>query len=490
MINWSQTTNLLNLTPETISTRKQVYVTCERCGKTRLQFYNVAGRKEQHICMSCRKTGKIDYPEINLKKTKELGTGKIQVGKKVVAICQTCKAEIIIKFTRSRFPNFRCGSCKIKEKWFKGEYQPKVHIFSDRERMLIGAKARDNWRSEEYREKWSKTRLGTREKRSAISKELWKRPDFQAKMRVNDSYQQQVLFSLLSDLGIKFYKEGQPECFYGPWPFDCRIDPQPGINLEKTLLIEVQGNYFHSKPEKISRDKAKATYIKRYHPEVQVKYIWEHEFNAAGRVRSLLEYWLGKSQPVIDVKFDLITLDRIEAKVAELFVSKYHYSGKIGRSGINLGFYYMGELCGLAIFCYPVRQEIATKQGLAYKDVLELSRFCIHPKYQVKNLASNLIARAIKYIRTQQPQIKLLVSFADSTYNHTGVIYKASNWKLDGMVASDYWYKDSDGYVCHKKTLWNHAKKMSMTESQYCEKYGFTKILGKEKYRYVFVITS
>jgi len=79
-----------------------------------------------------------------------------------------------------------------------------------------------------------------------------------------------------------------------------------------------------------------------------------------------------------------------------------------------------------------------------------------------------------------------LVSFADTTFNHVGTIYKASNWRLDGEVAPDYWYKDNDGYMCHKKTLWNKASKMCMTESEYCAKYGFVKIRGEKKFRYIY----
>ena len=79
-----------------------------------------------------------------------------------------------------------------------------------------------------------------------------------------------------------------------------------------------------------------------------------------------------------------------------------------------------------------------------------------------------------------------MVSFADTTHNHYGTIYKASNWKLNGEVAPDYWYIDKDKYVCHKKTLWNHAKKMSMSESEYCVKHGYSKILGNKKFRFIF----
>lgn len=80
---------------------------------------------------------------------------------------------------------------------------------------------------------------------------------------------------------------------------------------------------------------------------------------------------------------------------------------------------------------------------------------------------------------------KCLLTFADATYGHVGTIYKAANWKLDGIIDPDYFYIDNNGYVMHKRTLWGHAKKMNMSESEYCGKYGYIKKYGKEKYRYL-----
>jgi hypothetical protein len=108
----------------------------------------------------------------------------------------------------------------------------------------------------------------------------------------------------------------------------------------------------------------------------------------------------------------------------------------------------------------------------------------VHPKYQKKNLLSWFLARCEKIIKAQRPEIICLVSFADSTYNHTGAVYKASNWTLSRVVEPNYWYVDSGGWVMHKKTLWNHAKSLALTESEYAEKNGFTKVWGKEKYKF------
>ena len=314
--------------------------------------------------------------------------------------------------------------------------------------------------------------------------------DKMAIVRLNQpktSHQQKILYSLLNDLNIEFSDDSSILSKIGYYTFDCRIDPQPNINIKKSILIEVQGDYWHNRPNTIAKDKSKSTYLKTYFSEYDLKYLWEHEFDNKDRVINLIRYWVGLPIPnKIEFSFKDVVMKVVNSQEAEYFIAKYHYAGRIGRSGINLGFYLGDELIAVIIFCYPMRSETAVKQGCCYREILELTRLAIHPQYQVKNLASFIIGLSIRHIRDNNSQVKKLVSFSDLTYNHSGMIYRASNWRFDGEVNPGYWYADDNGYICHKKTLWDKAKKMSMTESEYCEKYKYVKIHGDKKFRYVF----
>jgi hypothetical protein len=84
-----------------------------------------------------------------------------------------------------------------------------------------------------------------------------------------------------------------------------------------------------------------------------------------------------------------------------------------------------------------------------------------------------------------KPLIKKIITFADTTYGHEGTIYKAANWTLIGQVKPDYWYVDEHGNRFHKKTIWDHASKMSQNEEEYANLYGLNKIVGGMKHRYV-----
>jgi len=279
---------------------------------------------------------------------------------------------------------------------------------------------------------------------------------------------------LLTSLGVSYVTEKA----VGPWNFDIFVEAA-------NLLIEVQGDYWHNRKERILKDANKSTYIINNFPQYQLKYIWEHECLTEGSVLAKLKYWLGLDR-VEQVDYELKQASVkpvLDAKQADTFLYNWHYQHH-GRHGLDLGGYLGNELICLSRFTSPSRAEIATSLGYTQKQVLELARLVVHPKYQKKNLLSWFLARCERYIRQTRLEIEYLVSFADSTHNHTGAVYKASNWELNRVVEPNYWYVDTNGWVMHKRTLWSHAKKMCTGEVEYAQKNGFTKVWGKEKYKF------
>ena len=68
---------------------------------------------------------------------------------------------------------------------------------------------------------------------------------------------------------------------------------------------------------------------------------------------------------------------------------------------------------------------------------LELRRLAISPDAP-KFTATWIIAKMVKDIKKQFPDVTRLVSYQD-TEVHTGTIYKAANWKLDSVSKLQDW---------------------------------------------------
>jgi transposase len=345
-------------------------------------------------------------------------------------------------------------------------------------RLLLSDKSKSLWADPEYRQK-----------QIEIQREVWRKPEMLAKlaqMRANQprvSSLQTTLYSILDDLGVKYFREYDDkncdkECIIGPYVFDCVI-PRPG---KTDLLVECQGDYWHSQERHIRSDRGKATYISANFPGYELKYLWEHEFKEHNRIIETIKYWLGITKLELrDFEFDQVSIKPAAAPEYKLLLSKYHYLANAGRGGIAFGAFIGDQLIAICVFSPLVRQNIEL-EGLKWSEIKELSRLCIDPRYQKKNFASWFVSRATKLL---SKDIKAIISYCDTTFNHDGAIYKALNYTQDKVVRPDYWYTNQEGWVMHKKTLYNHASKMGMIENDYAEAFGYKRVYGTDKLRFV-----
>lgn len=328
-----------------------------------------------------------------------------------------------------------------------------------------------------------------RKKLSESSKKLWRDGKYrivQATHRAKQSWAvsslQSILYSILDDLGVIYFREytdrpNDPETVIGPYNFDCAI-PRAG---RPTLLIECHGDYWHSLGKAMVKDVQKQAYITNNFANVyELKCIWEHEFKCRDKVFELVKYWLGiTSIEHVDFAFGEVSIALVNVKTSNTLLNKYHYLSGCGRGGIIYGAYYKDELIAVCAFSTLVRQNLPYDG----QSTRELSRFCVHPKFQKPNFGSWMISRCIKLLPSH---ITTVVSYCDTTFNHDGALYKACNFALDGTVSPDYWYVNDAKWVMHKKTLYQHACKMSMTEREYATLHNYVRVYGTEKLRFIF----
>jgi very-short-patch-repair endonuclease len=294
--------------------------------------------------------------------------------------------------------------------------------------------------------------------------------EMRAAQRSKPSILEDIVASVLSGYGVSFVRQYS----LGYYIYDFLI---PSHNL----IIEVNGEYWHKDTGSV--DSAKASYAGNNGHIV--KCIWENEFSELGKVDNIIKEWLGIKEPEqINFCFNDVCIGVISNLDARKFLGRYHYLPAISKFGVHYGAFLNGCLIACVTFSYVVRQQTAVRLFLSNKQVREVSRFCIASAYHKKNFASWFLCRAVKEYSKSNVDIICLVSFSDSTL-HNGTLYKAANWEHDGSTDETYMYRSHDGFLAHKKTIWDRAKKIGLSEQDYAIKHNYIKVWSKPKDRYL-----
>ena len=114
------------------------------------------------------------------------------------------------------------------------------------------------------------------------------------------------------------------------------------------------------------------------------------------------------------------------------FIQRWHYS-KSSRSQQQKHVFKLvsktdDSLVGVAIYGNPM--------GKSYNgsNTIELRRLCLIDETP-KNSESFFIAKTLRWL-AKNTRYEQVVSFADPNHGHAGIIYKASNFKYDGLESN------------------------------------------------------
>jgi hypothetical protein len=137
------------------------------------------------------------------------------------------------------------------------------------------------------------------------------------------------------------------------------------------------------------------------------------------------------------------------------------------------------KLRGVVMYGTPSSSSL--RAGIAGRDqafnVMELTRLWIDDDTP-KNAESFLIGNSIKLC-----QKEIIVSFADTSQNHLGIVYQATNWIYTGLSAkrTDWTVEGIDKH--------GHTWADKYSASQMRELYGerFSLVQRSRKHRYVFI---
>ena len=164
-------------------------------------------------------------------------------------------------------------------------------------------------------------------------------------------------------------------------------------------------------------------------------------------------------------------------------VKQYHYA----KGGSNTGVYRHGlyhrdnpdEILGVAWWIPPTKAA-ALSVHEEWRRVLTLTRLVVKPEVP-QNAASFLIARSIKEIKKDRKWVAL-VTYADEGQEHTGAIYRATNWEYVGtMKGHPVWRKPDGSHVSTKRAGKNRTyaemEALGYVKSPPTRKHKFTMML-------------
>ncbi len=153
--------------------------------------------------------------------------------------------------------------------------------------------------------------------------------------------------------------------------------------------------------------------------------------------------------------FNEIELKIIPNSEAKQFMQKYHYTKSCPKSTYALGFYYNNQLCTMIVYGQPSNFNLAKSlwEGGNEQECLELLRLFSFD-WCPKNIESYCISKSIKWLKQNHPEIKILVSYADTSVGHVGYIYQASNWLYIGKSSAEREIF-IDGIKRHRRDLYD-----------------------------------
>jgi hypothetical protein len=168
----------------------------------------------------------------------------------------------------------------------------------------------------------------------------------------------------------------------------------------------------------------------------------------------------------------------IPAAIANDFVRKNHYSGKVvPNSKLHFGAFLDNSLHGVCSFGSPMdRSKVITlvrtsnkTKNQKWNEMLELNRMAFDD-YLPKNSESRVLSVCFRLLRKNAPHVKWIISFSDATMSGDGTIYRATGFKLTQIKENSTIWVFPDGERIASLTLTNGGDLQS--RRKICERYG------------------
>ena len=139
-------------------------------------------------------------------------------------------------------------------------------------------------------------------------------------------------------------------------------------------------------------------------------------------------------------------------EIAE-FIEQWHYSKNVNGLTTDYCFKLLDknkQLIGGMIYGKIAMANVWKKYAVVEDDLIELKRLCCIDDTP-KNTESFFIGYTLRWLK-KNTNIKTVISYADTTHNHTGTIYKATNFTYSGITKGGK-VISYNGKIYHDKTI-------------------------------------
>lgn len=151
-----------------------------------------------------------------------------------------------------------------------------------------------------------------------------------------------------------------------------------------------------------------------------------------------------------------IAIHECDKSEADKIIVPHHYSHKVTKNSFcSMLVYWHNKVHGALQIGYGIRPKI--KGEYDSDSVREFDRMWLSddmPKYS-ETIVLSLLHH---YLRKAHPEVKTLISYADTSAGNTGTIYKAANYKMIDRLKADFYLVPIGNGIyerVHPVTMWH-----------------------------------
>jgi len=177
---------------------------------------------------------------------------------------------------------------------------------------------------------------------------------------------------------------------------------------------------------------------------------------------------------------DIYEVQSINSKETHEWLLHKHYAKRIPSIIYSFGLYNNLELCGVMTIGNSPSKDLTHHllNGKYIQKIYELNRLCVNENLE-KNILSYFVSNALKKL----PKPTCLVSYADTSQNHNGYIYQATNWLYTGLSYKMNEWREKNTNK-HSRNLCN----LYTTDFMKANPDRFYRIERPRKHRYIYFL--